>query len=1136
MIEQSDLNTTKTSLENSNLTSPSIHENFRKIVEHISQGSNRVQIFKSLFSKCSQNQENDLAVRAIDLLDYLTSNYPQLICPYIDDEEFLQNIFEVAQKYQLERALVLIHHWEPYVQKNLNYFLKRKCDLVVYVPGFNKILSENPRLKHLPSDNPKVLAAITAANALLLSTAGVKAPSEDICAKIGVENSKIMELLQDDSITDQDRKGLEDLQGRLKKKFAELKPTENGNEKEKQKKKEVNPKSTELLKNLNDAGTEESKANYVLSVELDEKIAPKILTIQELRQYKLEKCNNPDCPNKPVKEKNEKFKNKDFKCPYWHFDYDKRRDVMAPNIAGNPGNTGGTPLAYHAKMCDKKGCRFKEKCLFGHNFFESYYHPLYYKKFNCKENLNGECDGNRYCPYVHEKEEEEYWTEYIKRELGLDRNKPFKLPVEGENEKPPGESEADPEVKKEVPPKKIVDAKPAVQKKTKPVPTGKSIEPPPGKVLDPVANTNETGNPTAAVVKENTSDPVKQNSEPKLKGFKGKEAKKDSTPTTTLLRPSTQPFFDAVKEAEIKEEKRSEPIVIEPQGSKAGSALQRLMFKEENKSGDEQEKKGKKKKKSGEVGTVDENIISRAFFIENEEISIANKKNFQFIPNRDEIKKPKIITKTICAMLNTEGGWIFLGFDENGKVIGVSMKFEERDLFKQTLINSLQRFSPKPGNNDYSISFIELKSQNAWANEILPDLYVIKIQIKKADPKNFFCNEKEEYYHRGEDGKNERYSPKQVQEEIIRRRTPLLVAPSVQSKETKESKESGPSSGNPTVLLNNQPNAPSSQSQAYPQQQQQEKPQVQQQPQQQQPPMGQNPQPGPGGFWSPPYGMNFGPSQFFPYAGGPNPQMGSQLHPPGIFVVFVPYTPHQPNPFSQLLNMAMMAPYMASPMPTSFPENKAEESKSEGGYPQQNPGPNPYSSQGGSYMPQQQQQSQPSTLSYPNQGSGMKMSPQQQQSSSLANSKSTQPSQMPNGVQSSQPSFKSQMQNQPYGFMHPPHQYGPYQMNPYQYNGTPYGESDNSTGTQTQTQPPKQFGYPAPNPYYYGQSGMNMGNQAPFNMSQPQQGMNWQMPLQNPQYQGPNWPGYPSMSSGQMNTVQKPSQDKDETSATENKN
>jgi len=55
---------------------------------------------------------------------------------------------------------------------------------------------------------------------------------------------------------------------------------------------------------------------------------------------------------------------------------------------------------YDKTKCDP----FPDK--FSQNYFESMFHPIYYKLFLCKRNL---CEKSEFCPFYHTKDEMQAW-------------------------------------------------------------------------------------------------------------------------------------------------------------------------------------------------------------------------------------------------------------------------------------------------------------------------------------------------------------------------------------------------------------------------------------------------------------------------------------------------------------------------------------------------------------------------------------------------------------------------------------------------------------------------------------------------------------------------------------------------------
>lgn len=119
-------------------------------------------------------------------------------------------------------------------------------------------------------------------------------------------------------------------------------------------------------------------------------------------------------------------------------------------------------------------------------------------------------------------------------------------------------------------------------------------------------------------------------------------------------------------------------------------------------------------------------------------------------PTLTDIQKEELL-RSICGFLNGSGGQVYIGVNDEGKVVGVSMNNKEYQAFKEDIVNSLlDCFSPPVDDSSYTIKrFYVLESpkqqinQNSWKN------IVIEITIK-ANEKVYFLKEygKQLCYHR----------------------------------------------------------------------------------------------------------------------------------------------------------------------------------------------------------------------------------------------------------------------------------------------------------------------------------------------------------------------------------------------------
>lgn len=128
--------------------------------------------------------------------------------------------------------------------------------------------------------------------------------------------------------------------------------------------------------------------------------------------YKVFPCMNGNhCKHYPRKivHKND-FTDNELDCFFYHHEKDQRRFVL---------NDGEKEFKYAGNFADsKKGSPPNIKQDFSQNFFESLYHPLYYKNFSC---VRTKCEKSIFCPYYHSNEEKAAWGVFFKDFFSKDR-------------------------------------------------------------------------------------------------------------------------------------------------------------------------------------------------------------------------------------------------------------------------------------------------------------------------------------------------------------------------------------------------------------------------------------------------------------------------------------------------------------------------------------------------------------------------------------------------------------------------------------------------------------------------------------------------------------------------------------------
>jgi len=70
------------------------------------------------------------------------------------------------------------------------------------------------------------------------------------------------------------------------------------------------------------------------------------------------------------------------------------------------------------------------------------------------------------------------------------------------------------------------------------------------------------------------------------------------------------------------------------------------------------------------------------------------------------------VIKYICGFLNSKGGILYFGINNDGVVKGTEVKEFEINSFKKKLYESLKKFSPPIGENDVEVNFAPVHKHN----------------------------------------------------------------------------------------------------------------------------------------------------------------------------------------------------------------------------------------------------------------------------------------------------------------------------------------------------------------------------------------------------------------------------------------
>ena len=149
---------------------------------------------------------------------------------------------------------------------------------------------------------------------------------------------------------------------------------------------------------------------------------PQIMSFPMIILYKTLPCpKGQQCKGKPreIAPYNQ-YSDEELSCAFYHHHKDRRRIAITHNIHDE--------FLYKANYDRKKEILNNAK--YSRNYFESIYHPIYYKLFKCKR---VGCNKSYYCPFNHNNAEKILWDEVFqiyflkKREMYTGKNFNFPL-------------------------------------------------------------------------------------------------------------------------------------------------------------------------------------------------------------------------------------------------------------------------------------------------------------------------------------------------------------------------------------------------------------------------------------------------------------------------------------------------------------------------------------------------------------------------------------------------------------------------------------------------------------------------------------------------------------------------------------
>lgn len=150
--------------------------------------------------------------------------------------------------------------------------------------------------------------------------------------------------------------------------------------------------------------------NIVPVSEATEEISTNMMTFAQICLYKVLPCPDPHCASRPREiVTHNQYKDTEYECPFYHHERDRRRIVINSNIEED--------FVYKANYYEG-GRSNADREGYSKNYFESMFHPMYYKMFRCKRE---HCNSCQFCPFYHQEQEKKTWDKMFNTFLRKDR-------------------------------------------------------------------------------------------------------------------------------------------------------------------------------------------------------------------------------------------------------------------------------------------------------------------------------------------------------------------------------------------------------------------------------------------------------------------------------------------------------------------------------------------------------------------------------------------------------------------------------------------------------------------------------------------------------------------------------------------
>ena len=150
-------------------------------------------------------------------------------------------------------------------------------------------------------------------------------------------------------------------------------------------------------------------ANATLGA-VEQSNSTELMTFAQIVLYKVLPCQDHNCRRCPREVvTHNQYKDAEYECPFYHHDKDRRRLVISAEIREE--------FEYKANYFDDRRPT-GNRADYSQNYFESMFHPLYYKMFRCKR---AQCNAHQFCPAFHNEKERLMWDNYFSSFMGKNR-------------------------------------------------------------------------------------------------------------------------------------------------------------------------------------------------------------------------------------------------------------------------------------------------------------------------------------------------------------------------------------------------------------------------------------------------------------------------------------------------------------------------------------------------------------------------------------------------------------------------------------------------------------------------------------------------------------------------------------------